>query len=52
MVLPFRLAGKVLELLDQECCSDEQLLQFVTNVYDTEKKILDYEEYKKSNLPE
>ncbi|MCR5159152.1 MAG: hypothetical protein K6D37_08525 [Prevotella sp.] len=52
LVLPLRLAGKIFALLDQECGGDEQLLQFVTNVYDTEKEILDYDEYEKSIQPE
>ena len=52
LVVPVGVAGKIFTLLDQECGDDEQLMQFVTNVYDIEKEILDYDEYEESIQPE
>lgn len=52
MTVPLRVAGKIFVLLGQECGDDEQLMQFVEDVYDCEMEILDYDEYEESIQPE
>ncbi len=52
LIVPIGVAGKIFSLLDKECGDDEQLMQFVRNVFDCEKEILDYDEYEESIQPE